>query len=223
MIKRTLVFILIIFSFQFSFSQEETITPVHIIKLDVFKSTFSQLHFDYERYNGKRGAVEFGLSFFYRNPALVSIDEGGMHRHNLYAFQYTGYGFELKRKFYFPGKHVYKYLAPELSAKYKYFNDKDVLLYGDRESSEADWNVVSRQMYQAGLNIVVGIISKPHKGVILDFNAGAGIGYVDVNTQITNYRHYYDAQIAGRDAYTVLQLQLSAKLCFGFNGKTKKA
>ncbi len=226
--KRILISIFLVFSFQFSFSQEETITPVHIIKLDVFKSTFSQLHLDYERYNGKRGAVEIGLSLFYRNPVFAAINQGISKNGNLnlYAFQYFGYGLELRRKFYFPKHHANRYLAPELTFKYKYFNDREILLDGERNSSYAVWNTVSRQMYTVGINGIAGFTTNLHRHCILDLNAGMGVGYVDASTQVSDYgrySYYYPRHLAGHDTYAVFQLQLSAKFCFGFNGKTKSA
>jgi hypothetical protein len=226
--KIKIAFLSLLFVTQISYSQnEDKITPIHFIKIDVFKSAFSQLHFDYERYNGKRGGMEIGIGLFYPNPALYGINESSDdskkgRNPNIYAFKYKGYGIELKRKFYFPKKHWNPYIAPELSFKYKYLDHAEVLISGERFSSDGHWNIVSRTMYRTSLCAVVGFTTKLKTGRILDINTGLGFGDIDVNTVVNDYGRYdTHSQIEGRNNYKVLILQFSLKLCFGLKGKSK--
>lgn len=77
-------------------------------------------------------------------------------------------------------------------------------------------------MNKVGVVGVVGFTTERGRGIPLDLNIGVGFGDVDVNTIVNDYGRYdTHAQIEGRNNYTVLVLQLSAKFCISFKGKSK--
>jgi hypothetical protein len=196
--------------------------PIHYIKMDIFKSIFGQVHFDYERYNGKKGAIEIGTGLYYPHPVLYSINRGISKQHPFpCAFVYNGLGIEIKRKFYFPRDNFNFYLAPGLSYKYKYLNSASVIVDGEKNSSYGIWYQVSRQMNVYGVFGSVGFITSLKRGVAMDVNIGAGWAYLTLNTTVDDFgkdkQHYYD--MSGYNSYTELLAQLSVKFCLGFNGK----
>jgi hypothetical protein len=209
-----------------SFSQDSSSlyksVPVHFVKVDIFKTLFSQIHFDFERYNGKKGAFEIGAGLYYPHPVLYSINRGiSKKQENPCAFQYLGFGIELKRKLYFPKKRWNPYLAPGVCYKYKFINNESVLVNGEKNSSYGTYYQVSRQMNVFGVFGSAGFMSKLNNGASIDVNIGIGMGYLQTNTTIDDYGKYenHSFEMSGYNKYTELLGQLSIKVCAGFKKK----
>lgn len=228
---RKFLFLFSIIYSSISFSQKDTSIlnqlyqpiPIHFIKIDIFKTVTNQVHLDYERYNGKNGAIEIGFGFYYPNPILKGAAEGwSKHPTNPYAFHYIGYGIELKRKFYLNKKRFRPYVAPELFFKSKSLDHIDVLVEGESGSSYSIFNTVTRTMNAGGGNLLIGVMFDCDKLCRLDLNFGFGAADVDVNTIVNYYgSSNYRAQIEGYNNYIALSAQCSIKLCFGIKGKER--
>jgi hypothetical protein len=220
--KIKIIFISLLFIARIAYSQEENkITPIHFVKLDLWKSGFSQLHFDYERSNGKNSGWEFGVDVFYPSQILIGLNEHFVIPTNNFAFQYKGLGMEVLRKFYLKNKNFY--LAPAIVYAYKYFNNKKVLMAGESSSSYAVWYNVSQKRYMYSIMGFVGWIHKLETGLTFEFNVGLGYRYVDETTVVNDWgrNSFYHIPTEGHNIYNALNCKLGVKLCFAFKGKSK--
>lgn len=199
--------------------------PVHFIKMDVFKSISSRLHFDYEYFNGKRIGLEAGVSIFYPNRVFSFINEDFIYHHNLLAFHYRGTGLEAKAKLYFPKKHWKPYAAVLAAIENKYCENANVFnINGFRSSSYSFSENWSGTMYDVKGFILVGFMTALKKGFTLDLNAGLGAGYFDsieVLNSTTEHRYSPDPRIGieKHSTYLLPQLHFSVKLSYGWSKK----
>jgi hypothetical protein len=218
--KHKLLFISLIFFVNFSFSQEkDKIIPIHFIKLDVLKSAFCQLHFDYERYNGGHFGTELGFSVFYPNSVLSYLNEEGTFQFDRLACHYQGYGLELKQKFYFPKKHWNLYFAPQVSFKYKYFNNESIyIVNGFRSSSDSFSEKVSSRMYVKSFSLMAGMLAKANNNLAMDFSAGVGLGYFETLTTLTIPGAKNELDL-GHHSFYFPVIKLGIKICVGWSRK----
>lgn len=222
--EKRFVLLLMIFS-RLSFAQQDTLhapASVHLVKVDVFKTLFTQFHLDYERYNGRRGAVEAGISIFYLNPMLSE-----MYNLPTGPGKYTGAGAELRRKFYFrvPDRSFNMYIAPELSFKYKRydhhaFTENNV----DPASSFSEWYIASGNHMHIGFVPVIGFISSFKDPITIETNLGIGGCYYMENKTIDDPgvygRHHVLTSPEHVQGFEPL-IQLSFKACVKFKFKCK--
>jgi hypothetical protein len=224
MIKNCILFFLIFFCLHSSYAQNDNyVYPVHFIKFDFFKS-LSQIHIDYERYNGKKDGFEIGVNLYYPNPFLRNyVSLQGDLKSDICAFHYWGAGVELKRKFYFPKKKWNPYVGPEVFYRYKYVKNANVLMDGHLNLSDATWYKIYRRKLTAGVIGVVGFSKGITEKISMDVNAGIGICYVDMTTIVNDHgedRYYY--KIDGKNDFITSVFQLSFKFCYGIKGKPHK-
>jgi hypothetical protein len=223
--RKLICFFIITFtSIHFSYSQDNILddlykpNPVHFLKIDVFKSISSRLHFDYEYYNGKKIGIETGVNVFYPNRVLSFINEDLVFNNSLFAFHYKGIGGELKVKIYFPVKHLNLYFAPMVSYDSKYFHNEDVFIIdGFRSSSYSYSENWSGKQIVAKAFLITGFVTKLNKGFAMDINGGIGIGHFDDDMeQNSTTLRYTGYQLRSEHrSYYFPQLHLSAKLCIG--------
>jgi hypothetical protein len=220
MMKHILLLTSFILCFHFSYSQEEKITPLHIIKFDVLKSSFCQFHFDYERYNGKRLGLELGVGIIYPNRVISYIDEEptDFGWYDRTAGHYRGYSLEFTQKFYFPNEHWNPYLGITLSHKYKHCENAKVLNIDEfRSSSYSYYETFSSKRYIESISLMTGFVSSFKKLFSIDLNIGIGLGYFNV------WKKENDRNIIteGANQFYAPVFKCGAKLCFGFKGKSK--
>lgn len=204
-----LLFILLQFS-KLSFSQKDSsITPIHLIKVDLLKSVFSDLHFSYERFNGKKGSWEIGVGMYYPNKYLDEKYGKAL----LYYFSTNGYEADLKRKFFLRSKKNAIYLSPVLKYSNKYW--KNVARLDDAGNG----NYLTGNSQTTGLMVEFGASSKQKSGINVNAQVGIGLCYRSLNGGSTNiegaepyFRHYN---------LTQPMISLGACVGFGFKGKVK--
>ncbi|HEX8517382.1 MAG TPA: hypothetical protein VF868_14390 [Bacteroidia bacterium] len=226
--KSHLLFILL-FHFNLLYSQEERSVldslyrpvPVHLLKIDIFKSVSSRLHFDYEYYNGKKSGTELGVNIFYPNRILSYINEGLIFDNSLLVFHYRGVGLELKEKIYFPRKHWNPYFALSLSYDHKYFNNENIyIVSGFRSSSYSFYENWSAKQRVAKAILLAGFASRLKKGFGIEMNFGLGIGYFDSYSIMNSTKSkstYIPPEMKGKhENYYSPQIGLGVKLYWGF-------
>jgi hypothetical protein len=221
--KAKLLLIAFLLFFQFSYSQEEKkITPIHLVKIDVLKSAFCQLHFNYEFYNGKRLGEEIGFSYIYPNRVISFINEeryeGGYFDRT--AGHYHGYGLEFRQKFYYPLYSGSPYLAFVLTSKYKHFKNASIRI-DDHNGSNPSYEIVSSTRYIYAISVMVGFVTSFKYNFLIDVNAGIGLGYFDTLTKredSPNY-YYFNSIRPGHSRFYSPVIKCGVKLCFGFKGK----
>ncbi|MCW3085962.1 MAG: hypothetical protein JWP12_3328 [Bacteroidetes bacterium] len=178
--KRTLVFILIVSTFHFSFSQEEKPIPYHFIKINIFNAPFGEVIGFYEYFNGKSKGWEFGLSYIY---PVKHMQDNVLQ---LYPTLYYARGFSARcaRRFYVPAKKGFLFLGPSLVFKYKNIhNDKIQLDKGT--DTEA---LISQEKYVTSLLATFGF-AKPEKNKLkFEIYCALGVSMISNNT---DYHRYY--------------------------------
>lgn len=224
---RKLICILTInFFIQNSYSQErkENI-PIHIFKIDVLKSAFCQLHFNYEFYNGKRLGEEIGFSYIYPNRVISFINEepkqGGIFDRT--AGHYYGYGFEFRQKFYFPQKHINPYVAFVLTYKYKHCNNAVVRIDHNYGSSPT-YEIVSAKRHIYSISCMTGFVTSFNRQFLVDLNIGIGLGYFDTETKREDNPQYYyfNSVRPGHSRFFAPVIKCGVKLGFGFKVRSSK-
>jgi hypothetical protein len=213
----------LILNFHFCFAQKECIkTPIHILKLDVLKSAFCQLHFNYEFYNGKRLGEEIGFSYIYPNRIISFINEepqqGGILDRT--AGHYSGYGLEFRQKIYFPQKHINPYMAFVLSYKYKYCNNA-VIRIDDSYGSSPSYETVSSRRFVYAVSAMFGFVTSFKRVFLTDISAGVGLGYFDILTSRNDNPQFYhwNSIRPGHSRHFAPVLKCGVKLGFGFKNK----
>lgn len=218
--------LIIIFALNhFSYSQEkDKRTPIHFLKVDVLKSAFCQLHFNYEFYNGKKLGEEIGFSYIYPNRVLSFINEeryeGGYFDRT--AGHYYGYGFEFRQKFYYPLHFGSPYFAFVLTYKYKHFNN-GVIRIDDHNGSNPSYDIVSSKRYIYALSVMVGYVTNFNHNLLVDVNAGVGLGYFDTMTKREDNPNYYhfNSIRSGHSYFYSPVLKCGVKLCFAIRKNSK--
>ncbi|MCW3104472.1 MAG: hypothetical protein JWO09_2912 [Bacteroidetes bacterium] len=198
-------------------SQEDAaICPMHYVRIDIVKSPFAQLHFSYERYNGKKAGWEIGLGWFYPMPGLANEFD------RVIAFKTHGLEADLQRKFYADLGHVSIYFSPMLRYAFKRWKDAEYLEDGSPSSSFASWSRTNGRSHNICLIGMFGFDPLLRRTFNVDVHIGFGIKYQDLDEVVTAER-YSTRYKSGHSTHFSPVLNGGIEIGFGFKGKRQSA
>lgn len=200
----------------YSQDSEEPSVPIHFVRLDIIKGIVSQLQMNYERFNGKKGALQIGAGVYFPYFYTASIPGG-------YSV-YKGYSCDIQRKFYIHFKYTSIYLAPKFIYTHKECFNKEIYEGGGGSigpsSSYAMWDWITAKINSYSALASVGFLPIVRKGFNIDISLGLGGTLNDINRTVTPQR-YTTSLKSGHFIEYSPKVQIGAAIGFGIKEKSK--
>jgi hypothetical protein len=218
---KKIIYIILIFlssnTLGFSQDSKEEIVPANIFRADIFRS-FNQLHLEYERFNGKKGAVKAGISIYHIND-FISTEMG-------YKFgAFKGFGFDIQRKFYFRSGKNGLYASPVFIYAYKECSNK--FFYeggggsGGTSSSFAIYSRRNEQRNVFSLLATFGYSPIFRKKNIFSFDVNVGVGASLIDGNRTVLYQKYSTTTSGHFTEYSPKVLIGIAIGFGIKEKPK--